>query len=335
VELLFPAVIALITAFAFMNGFHDASLTVGNSVVTRALTPRTALLLAAVFNFVGALLGQSIAEVVLGDALQFPSAHLSILLVIFAGVLGGLIWNVLTYLVALPVSSTHCLFGGLIGAGLVLGTTAHPAVLFSTVLAPLIVTPLLAFLLSFVLTGFATRVFRSAAPKPLFRGSRIASSVLTGALSLAHGIQDAQKSAAVMMVAWLAYSTAGPIDYTEVEISWPVRLTVASALALGTLLSGWRIARTVSVRMVQLDPVRASVADLTSSSFMYFAAFVFKVPVSMSFLVVGANLGTQFETGRGTARLRYVLPVAGSWLLTLPSAAVLGALLAAPLLLLT
>nr|WP_272902371.1 inorganic phosphate transporter [Brevibacterium daeguense] len=317
-----------------MNGFHDASLTVGNSVVTRALTPRTALLLAAVFNFIGALLGQSIAEVVVEDVLEFPSAHSEILLVIFAGVLGGLIWNVLTYLAALPASSTHCLLGGLIGAGVVFGTTAHPAILFSTVFAPLVMTPLLAFLLSFILTGIATRVFRSAAPKPLFRGTRVVSSVLTGALSLAHGIQDAQKSAAVMMVAWFAHSTAGPIDYTEIVVSWPVRLIVAAALALGTLLSGWRIARTMSVRMVSMDPVKASVSDLTSSSFMYFAAFVLKLPVSMSFLVAGANLGTQFETGRGTARMRYVLPVAGSWLLTLPIAAVLGALLAAPLLLL-
>lgn len=333
-ELLFAGVAVLITAFAFMNGFHDAAITVGNAVSTRALTPRVALLLAAVFNFIGALLGQSIARVVVEDIIVFPSAHRDILLILLAGVLGGLIWNVVTYLVALPVSSTHCLFGGLIGAGLVFGSSSPADTVFFSVIAPLIITPLLAFVLAFVLMGIVSGMIASMATKPLFRRSRKVMSVLTGALSLAHGIQDAQKTAAIMMVAWLAYSTTAPVTLASFEIAWPVRLVIACALALGTLCSGWRIVRTLCVRMVHLDPVKAAVSDFTATGFMYVAAFLLRVPVSMSFIVAATNVGTQFEGGRATVRIRYLVPVAGSWLLSLPAAGALAAVLALPLTLL-
>lgn len=331
-ELLFVAVVLVIVVFAFMNGFHDAAITVGNAVVHRALTPRLALALAAVFNFIGALLGQSIAEVVVANIVDFPPDQVDVLLIVLAGVLGGLVWNLVTYLFALPVSSTHCLFGGLIGAGLVFGATSSGRELFVSVLAPLILTPLVAFLLSFLLMGVVSAVAGATAMKPLFRRSRMVSSVLTGALSLAHGTQDAQKSAAIMMVAVLACTTTEPVVLDAFSIDWPVRITIACALALGTLLSGWRVARTLSVRMVQLDPVKSAVSDFTSTSFMFIAALLLRVPVSMSFLVVAANLGTQFEDRRAGVRMRYLVPVLGSWLLSLPAAAVLAALLALVLL---
>ena len=331
-ELLFAAVIVLVVAFAFMNGFHDAAITVGNAVVHRALTPQLALALAAVFNFIGALLGQGIAQVVAENIIELPSDHRDILLIVFAGVLGGLLWNIATYLAALPVSSTHCLFGGLIGAELVFGASSSGHELFTSVLAPLVLTPLVAFVLAMLAMRAMAAFGGSLATKPLFRRSRIISSVLAGGLSLAHGIQDAQKSAAIMMVAVLAYTTSAPVGLEAFSIDWPVRITIAVALALGTLVSGWRIARTLSVRMVDLDPVKAAVSDFTSTTFMYITALMLRVPVSMSFIVVAANLGTQLGGRRASVRMRYLMPVVGSWLLSLPAAGLLAALLALPLL---
>ncbi|MCD1285310.1 MULTISPECIES: inorganic phosphate transporter [unclassified Brevibacterium] len=323
-ELLLAGVIVAAVMFAGSNGFHDAALTIGNAVVGRAMNPRWALGLAVVFNFIGALLGEGIAFVVANQIVHFsgaPEVVLTSLIIAFAS---ATIWSLFTYYLALPVSSTHCLIGGLLGAGIVLGFTIDSHEAMDSVVWPLVLSPILGFVLSWALTLLLSKIFASTPPKPLFRGARMVDSVLTASLSLVHGVQDAQKIAALVMVGLLAVETSPHTELSVLEISWPVRLLIAAALAAGTGLSGWRVVRTLSVRMAKLDPVKSATADATASVLMYTAAIIMRVPVSLTFVLGPAILGTQYAGRKGHARARFFVPVFGVWLLTIPAAALLA-----------
>ncbi|KZE13308.1 inorganic phosphate transporter [Brevibacterium casei] len=324
-ELLMAGVIVAAVIFAGSNGFHDAALTIGNAVVGRALSPKWALGLAVVFNFIGALLGEGIAIVVANQIIRFSGMSTDIILTcILIAFVSATIWSLFTYFLALPVSSTHCLIGGLLGAGLILGFTFDSLEFFDSVILPLLISPVLGFFLAWGLTLLLSKIFASTPSKPLFRGARMVDSVLTASLSLVHGIQDAQKTAALVMVAILAVDTMPHSELAVVEISWPVRITIALALAAGTGLSGWRVVRTLSVRMARLDPVKTAIADATASVLMYAAALVMRVPVSLTFVLGSAILGTQYAGRKGHPRARYIVPMVAGWLLTIPAAALLA-----------
>lgn len=327
-ELLLAGVIVVAVVFAGSNGFHDAALTIGNAVVGRALSAKWALGLAVVFNFIGALLGEGIAFVVANQIVRFDGDPHIILTAIIIAFGSATVWSLFTYYLALPVSSTHCLIGGLLGAGLVLGFAIDSAEAFQSVVLPLVLSPILGFLLSWWLTMLLSKVFASSPSKPLFRGARMVDSVLTASLSLVHGVQDAQKIAALVMVALLAVETSPHTELSVLEISWPVRILIAAALAIGTGLSGWRVVRTMSVRMARLDPLKSATADATASVLMYTAAIVMRVPVSLTFVLGSAIWGTQFAGRSGRPRARFFIPVVGVWLVTIPAAALLAAIIA-------
>ncbi|WP_309131376.1 anion permease [Brevibacterium sp.] len=326
-ELLLAGVIVAAVLFVGSNGFHDAALTIGNAVVGRALSPRWAVSLAVIFNFIGALLGEGIGFVVANQIVRFDGAAEVILTSIILAFVAATAWSLFTYWLALPVSSTHCLIGGLLGAGIVLGFTIDLDEGVHSVVLPLLISPILGFLLSWALTLLVSKLVASTPPKPLFRGARMVDSVLTASLSLVHGIQDAQKTAALVMVALLAVEASPHTELSDLGISWPVRILIAAALALGTGLSGWRVVRTLSVRMASLDPVKFAAADATASVLMYIAAIVMRVPVSLTFVLGSAILGTQFAGRPGHARARFFIPVIAVWLLTIPAAALLAIVL--------
>lgn len=324
---LFVLAVVVTAAFAFVNGFHDAGVLVGNAVKNRALTPRIALLLAGVFNFIGALLGQGVGLVLAENTIELPHDPHGLLAVIVAGLTGAVIWGVVTYIAAVPVSSTYTLVGGLLGAGLVYGAVADIQGMLLRLVLPLLLAPLVVLGLSMLVTSVVTRLASQSAPKPLFRTARATDAVLTGLLSLGHGVQDAQKSAAVLMIAVLAYQGIGdPAEGTTA--SWSVRLFIAAALATGTVLSGWRVVRTISARLVQLDPLKSVLANGVAATATLMAAFAAAVPVSIAYSVTAANIGTQFSGRRGVVRLRFLYPIAGAALLAIPVPALLGAGLA-------
>lgn len=323
-DLLLAGVIVTAVIFAGSNGFHDAALTIGNAVVGRSINPRWALGLAVVFNFIGALLGEGIASVVANQIVHFDGDPEVILTSLIIAFVAATAWSLFTYYLALPVSSTHCLIGGLLGAGLVLGFTVNSAEALNSVILPLLISPILGFVLSWGLTAVLSKTFAASPPKPLFRGARMVDSVLTASLSLVHGVQDAQKIAALVMVGLLAVDANPYTELSVIEISWPVRLLIAAALAIGTGLSGWRVVRTLSVRMAGLDPLKSAAADGTAAVLMYTAALIMRVPVSLTFILGSAILGTQYAGRKGRARARFILPVAGVWVLTIPAAAILA-----------
>ncbi|MCF2571756.1 inorganic phosphate transporter [Brevibacterium sp. UCMA 11754] len=323
-ELLLAGVIVTAVIFAGSNGFHDAALTIGNAVVGRSINARWALGLAVVFNFIGALLGEGIASVVANQIVHFDGDPEVILTSLIIAFVAATAWSLFTYYLALPVSSTHCLIGGLLGAGIVLGFSVNSAEAVNSVILPLVISPILGFVLSWGLTALLSKTFAASPPKPLFRGARMVDSVLTASLSLVHGVQDAQKIAALVMVGLLAVDANPYTELSVVEISWPVRLIIAGALAIGTGLSGWRVVRTLSVRMAGLDPLKSATADATATVLMYTAALIMRVPVSLTFILGSAILGTQFAGRQGRARARFIVPIAGVWVLTIPAAAALA-----------
>lgn len=327
-EYLFLAAVLATTGFAFVNGFHDAGVTVGNAVKNRALNPWIALVMAAVFNFIGALLGQGVALTVAENTVTLPHDPHLLLSVVFAGLTAAIVWGVITYLAAVPVSSTYTLVGGLLGAGLVYGAVADLQGMMLRVILPLLLAPLVVLAMSALVTAVVSRLAENAAPKPLFRNARAADAVVTGILALGHGVQDAQKSAAVLMIAVLAYQGIDFVDGESTDVSWPVRLLIAAALAIGTLTSGWRVARTVATRIVRLDPLKSVLANGVAATATLAAAFAVAVPVSIVYSVTAANVGTQFSGRRGVVRLRFLLPVVGTALLAIPVTALLGAGLA-------
>jgi PiT family inorganic phosphate transporter len=330
IELL-TGVLVLGLVFAFANGFHDMGVVVGNAVATRALRPGPAVTLATGFTVVGALLGQGIADAVTDALLHFSEDPRTILLTMLAGLSAALLINVATYLMAVPVSSTHCLFGGLAGAAVIFGFTGPDRASLLAVGLPLLLAPVIAWLCSLLVTRVVLQVVRARPAKPLLRVFRMASSVGVALLSLVHGVQDAQKIGAVLFFAWGAvHALPGGAGLGAQRPLW-LLLAVACALGLGTATGGWRVARTVSMRMVSLEPVRGAVAGLVASAVLYVSTFVFRAPFSTAWSVVGANLGTQIGARPNRVHLELALKVGSTWLLTLVVAAGLGCLLAWPL----
>lgn len=328
-DLAIAVVLLLSFAFAFFNGFHDAGIIVGNIVATHGLTPRAALTLATVFNFVGALMGQSIAMVVVTELMTLPHAGDDVVIIIAGGVLGALIVNVVTYFMALPIASTHVLMGGLAGANLVAGWKLEFELLFDGTLLALFVVPLLALAVTLVCTRIVVRIVASAAPKPVYRRSRQLNSVMVAGLALTHGSQDAQKIGGVVAIVWAARMHSETVTLAP-ERPWLLIVSIALMLAAGTWYSGWRVARTVSASMVHLDPLKSAVANTTATGIMALASFVFSIPASMSFVVVASNLGSVMYKRHVSTHV--VVRVVAAWVLGIPVAAAVAALCTLPLL---
>src|SRR4051794_9384184 len=196
------AVVGVALAFDYTNGFHDAANAIATSVSTRALTPRIALLLAAVMNFVGALLGQQVAHTV-SDVISPPDGNDG-LVVVLAGLLGAIVWNLITWYFGLPSSSSHALIGGLVGAALIAGAIIHWATILDKVVIPMVLSPLVGFGLAFALMLSIMWIFRRKSPHKVFRGFRLSQTVSASALALGHGLQDAQKTMGVIFLVLVA-----------------------------------------------------------------------------------------------------------------------------------
>src|SRR3954447_8198382 len=196
------AVVVVALAFDYTNGFHDAANAIATSISTRALTPRIALLLAAVMNFVGALLGQEVAHTV-SEVIDPPSGNAG-LVIVLAGLLGAIVWNLVTWYFGLPSSSSHALIGGLVGAALAAGAIVHWPTIIDKVLTPMVLSPLFGFAAAFLVMLAIMWIFRRRNQHRVFRGFRMSQTVSAAALALGHGLQDAQKTMGVIFLALVA-----------------------------------------------------------------------------------------------------------------------------------
>ncbi len=196
------AVVVVALVFDYTNGFHDAANAIATSVSTRALTPRVALVMAAIMNFVGAFLGQKVAHTV-SDTIVPGGSETHGLVVVMAGLMGAIAWNLITWYYGLPSSSSHALIGGLVGSALVSGSLVHWQTILDKVVIPMIVSPLIGFVLAFLLMLGIMWVFRRANPNKVSRGFRLSQTVSAAAMALGHGLQDAQKTMGVIFLALL------------------------------------------------------------------------------------------------------------------------------------
>lgn len=312
-------VVVAALVFDFTNGFHDTANAMATSIATGALRPRVAVAIAGSLNLVGAFLSVEVAKTISGglvdDGLVNP-------VVIFAGLVGAILWNLLTWLLGLPSSSSHALFGGLIGATWVAGGTQaiHLDVVLGKVVLPALLSPAVAGLLAAVATYLAFRLTARAAPDTVTRGSRVGQTVSASMVALAHGTNDAQKT---MGVITLTLITAGVLAPGSVPPFWVI-LTAGLAIALGTAMGGWRIIRTLGHRVSDIHPVQGFVAETTSTA-VILASSHLGLPLSTTQVCTGSVIGA--GAGRRLAAVNWGVAarIGLAWCFTLPAAAAVGA----------
>jgi PiT family inorganic phosphate transporter len=313
------AVIVVAISFDYTNGFHDAANAIATSVSTRALTPRVALAMAAVMNFVGAFLGQEVAHTV-SDTIS-PGSGSHALLIVMAGLVGAIAWNLTTWYFGLPSSSSHALIGGLVGSAVAAGATAHWSVVIEKVAIPMIVSPLVAFLLGFLVMLAIMWLFRRVNPGKANRGFRLSQTVSAAAMALGHGLQDAQKT---MGVIFLALLTGGYVAEGDDLPLWVI-FSAAAAISLGTYSGGWRIMRTLGRRIIHLDPPRGFAAESVAASVLYTTAYAFAAPISTTHTITSAVMGVGATKRFSAVRWGVARSILAAWVLTFPMAGLAAA----------
>lgn len=315
-------VVALALGFDYTNGFHDAANAIATSVSTRALTPRAALIMAAVMNFLGALLGTEVAETIAKSIVNLEGAppH-SALVVVLCALVGAITWNLITWWFGLPSSSTHALIGGLVGAGLAGGLGIYGTAILDKVVYPMIFSPLVGFGVAFVVMIGVLWLFQKAAPTKTNRRFRHAQTVSAAAMALGHGLQDAQKTMGVIFMALLTVGWANPGDGIPL---W-VKLAAAAAISAGTYAGGWRIMRTLGRKIIELDPARGFVAESVSAIVLYVNAFVLHAPVSTTHTITSAIMGVGATKRLSAVRWGVAKNIGIAWILTIPAAAAVAA----------
>jgi PiT family inorganic phosphate transporter len=319
VSLIVVVVVLTALIFDFTNGFHDTANAMATSIATGALRPRVAVAIAGCLNLVGAFLSVQVAKTISGGLVDETLINP---VVIFAGLVGAILWNLMTWYLGLPSSSSHALFGGLIGATWVAGgvNAIHFNAVLNKVIVPAVVSPLLAAVIALGVTYLAYRVTKRGAPTVVSRGFRMGQTVSASMVALAHGTNDAQKT---MGVITLTLITAGLLAPGSAPPFWVVA-SAGLAIALGTAMGGWRIIRTLGKRVSDIQPVQGFTADTTSTAVILTSSHL-GLPLSTTQVCTGSIFGV--SAGRKLASVNW--GVAGrivlAWSFTLPSAAVVGA----------
>ncbi|MET9830486.1 inorganic phosphate transporter [Streptomyces sp. NPDC006385] len=318
ITFLVVVVIATALAFDFTNGFHDTANAMATSIATEALKPRTAVLLSGVLNVVGAFLSTEVARTISGgivaDTLVTPG-------MIFAGLVGAILWNLLTWLAGLPSSSSHALFGGLIGAVWV-GAGSHGVhfdKVVEKVLIPAVASPVVAGVAALLATYLAYRLTSRAREQSVTRGFRLGQIASASLVSLAHGTNDAQKTMGVITLTLISAGALGP------DAGPPLWVIASAGLAigLGTYLGGWRIIRTMGKGLTEIRSPQGFAAETASTTVILTSAhlgFALSTTQVASGSILGAGLGRRLAEVRWGVAGRMVV----AWLVTLPAAALVG-----------
>jgi PiT family inorganic phosphate transporter len=315
-------VIVVVTAlgFDFTNGFHDTANVVATSISTKAMSPRLAVGYAAVLNFAGAFISLEVAATVAEDVVEQGAITPT---VVFAGLIGAISWNLITWYYGLPSSSSHALIGGVIGSTIAAVGTGAVIVdgVVGDVLVPAVVAPIVAFVVGALGIVGAYRIVGRLRPGAVTRGYRLGQMVSGGLLALAHGTNDAQKTMGVITLALVANGTLSE----DAGVPFWVVVAAATAIAFGTYSGGWRIIRTMGTRIIKMDAAQGFSAQGAGAA-VIMASSHFGFPLSTTQVISGGVMGA--GAGKRVSAVRW--GVAGNivvaWLLTLPSAAAIGAL---------
>ena len=300
--------------FDFTNGFHDAANAIATSISTRALTPRIALAMAAVMNLAGAFLGTEVAKTVGSGIIAAPRGTSGLTLVLCA-LAGAIAWNVFTWWKGLPTSSSHALIGALVGAALAASSTVYWSGVLDKVVLPMLLSPLIGVALGYTLHLAILWAFRKASPRPTIRRFRMAQTVSAAAMGLGHGLQDAQKTMGVIV---LALVTAGWQNNFTVPL-WVIT-AVAATIAAGTYSGGRRIITTLGRRITHLDPPRGFAAETAAATVLYTTAFILKAPISTTQTITAAILGAGATRRASAVRWAVARSIGAAWIVTFPGA---------------
>lgn len=276
--------------------------------------------MAAVMNMIGAFLGTGVAETI-GSGIISPPSGLSGLLVVLSGLIGAITWNMITWWFGLPSSSSHALIGGLTGAGVAAATTVHWDVIISKVVIPMFLSPVIGFLIAYGFMVGLLWIFRNRDHRRTSRGFRYAQTVSAAAMALGHGLQDAQKTMGVIVLAMVA---VGWHEGTSIP-AW-VKFAAALAISLGTYAGGWRIMRTLGRKIIELDPARGFAAETVAAGVLYTTAFIWHAPISTTHTITSSILGVGATKRFSAVRWGVAGNIVTAWFLTLPMAALVGAL---------
>jgi PiT family inorganic phosphate transporter len=318
--LLLVIVIAAATAFDFTNGFHDTANVVASSISTRAMAPRTAIALVSVLNFVGAFISLNVAATVatgIIDAGQVTE------LIAFAGLMGAIVWNLLTWAYGLPSSSSHALIGGVVGA--MLAAVGSSGVKFAGLVTKVVIPAVIAPISAFVVAGLGIVIiyslFGRRRPGSVTRGFRVGQILSNSALALAHGTNDAQKTMGVITLALVAH---GSISAQHVSVpAWVVVLS-ATAISLGTYAGGWRIIRTVGNRIIKMDSAQAFSAQASGAAVILISSHL-GYPLSSTHVISGGVMGAGAAKRLSAVRWGVAGTILAAWVITLPIAGLFGA----------
>ena len=309
-------VILLALAFDYINGMHDSANAIATVVSTRVLSPRTAIMVAATLNFVGALWSESVAKT-MGKGIVDPK--LITLATVVAILLAAIIWNLITWYYGIPSSSSHALIGGIVGGTL---ASAGPGALqadgIMKVVKGLFLSPVIGALLGFTIMLALMWMFRNVAPGKLNKGFRGAQLLSAGIMAFSHGMGDAQKSMGIIAMALVAGGFMGTMT-----IPLWVKLLCAGAMAMGTAAGGWRIIKTLGHKMIKLQPIHGFAAEAAAST-VILTASSWGVPVSTTHCISGGIMGVGATRRLNAVRWDVASQMAFAWVLTIPATALIA-----------
>jgi PiT family inorganic phosphate transporter len=313
-------VVATALAFDFTNGFHDTANAVATTISTRAMAPRVAVAYAALLNFAGAFISLKVATTI---AKGIVSTGRITTPVIFAGLVGAIIWNLITWYRGLPSSSSHALIGGLVGGVLVAhGASAiKGAGLLGKVILPAVISPTLAFIVAGLSVVVAYRLLARRSPGFVNRSFRIGQVLSSGLLSLSHGTNDGQKTMGVITLALVAH---GSISAAHLHVPVWVIASAATAISLGTYAGGWRIIKTTGMRIINMNPAQGFAAQGAGAA-VILAVSHFGFPISTTHVINGGVMGAGAARRLSAVRWGVAGNIVVAWLVTLPAAGACGA----------
>jgi inorganic phosphate transporter, PiT family len=321
-DLTLVAVVIVALFFDFTNGFHDTANAIATSVSTRALTPRTAVLVASILNFLGAFVSLKVAATVATGIVNPEAVTLSVVL---AGLVGAISWNLVTWFLGLPSSSSHALIGGIAGAAI--AAAGWDAIewqgVWDKVIKPGVLSPVLGFIIALGFMLAIIWVIRKRSPTRVNRVFRRAQIVSGSFVAFTHGTNDAQKTMGIIALALIA---SGHLSAVEFDVPFWVVVCSATAMALGTYAGGWRIIKTMGTRIAKIDPPQGFAAQTTCAGILWTTAH-FGFPVSTTQTITGSVMGAGASRRFSAVRWGIAGNIVVAWVFTLPTAGLVGALM--------
>lgn len=312
-------VIVLALAFDFINGFHDTANAIATCIATRSLSPRIAIIMSAFLNFVGAMVSTGVAKTIGGEIVTSPQMVDSTVLI--AALFAAIVWNLFTWKIGMPSSSSHALIGGVIGAVTIsYGTGAINGNGVFMIVAGLIGSPVIAMFSGYVIMTLLFILFRNVGRSKVNYISLHIQSLSAAVMAFSHGSNDAQKCMGIITLALLSGGYIG-----ELEVPFLVKIACAFAMCAGTSVGGWRIIRTVGNKIFRLEPVNGLAADINSALTIFTATFL-HLPVSTTHVVTGSIMGVGWAKRFRAVHWNVAYSMVGAWVMTIPSTAAVGAL---------